>query len=500
MPTGPENSQKKSPRLMFGTLAAIAIAGLILYFFPSRDSGVTQAVFGFVHPTPGSTLQATLSINTIRAQDDTENLTLEASREPDAQIGDMTVCIDAPGFRMDTNHPCQAVDIVNRVASDESRAASVVKLIPVTSDGTYKLLLTVSWTQYEPKKAASAVGQKGKTKTATANCLKDPANCTAEKKNAVLPLGPVRIEIGRSGRFASRLIVFIKDMALPIILLVLGVQLNNLTAERDRRRLAVETAKEQVRKDMEREQDEDRQIVRILLPKVMELASKYYLPLTWNAERFVMASATGMGQTEELVFHLVNFFIVARGLKESAGGIFMKDLEGEKIFVNGNRILRAISVEAAGGEVAFTYVLDRLASRAPKGRWPRLSDVQSPKEEAWMELESWVKKLDEKGNENEASAIRYLFNALRGVLRYESNAPYFNWYHGTGAPITFALVEEIQEPDDNVFGGGLQAATKEFKEALSSYRQRKKEDEQRQATKDRREKDAEKIVAGISGN
>jgi len=282
-------------------------------------------------------------------------------------------------------------------------------------------------------------------------------------------------------------------MALPIILLVLGVQLNSQTTKRDRRRAAVEAAQEQIRKDREREQDEDQQIVRILLPKVMDLAGKYYLPMTWNAERFVMLSKEGMGKSDELVFHLLNFFVIARSLKDSAGGIFFKDLEGEKIFANGNRILRAVTLEASGNEEGFNYTLDSLAALAPQERWPRLADVQGLKEEGWLKLEAWLKDL----SNDKALAVRYLFNALRGVMRYESNAPYFNWYHGTGAPITFALVEEIPEPADGVVGEDHEGTFKEFKSLLADYRARKKKDEEKQAEKDRREDEAEKIVEQV---
>jgi hypothetical protein len=288
-------------------------------------------------------------------------------------------------------------------------------------------------------------------------------------------------------------------MALPIILLVLGVQLNRVTAKRDRRRAAVEAAQEQIRKDREREQDEDQQIVRILLPKVMDLAGKYYLPMSGNAERFVLVSKSGMDKPEEPVFHLLNFFVIARALKDAAGGIFFKDLEGEKIFAGGNRILRAVTLQACGKEEDLNYTLDWLAALAPKGRWPRLADVQGEQEEGWTRLETWLKGL----STDKAYAVRYLFNVLRGVLSYETNAPYFNWYRGTGAAIRFELVEEIvAEPDDAVFQEedpedkqNLKGTFKKFKTLLASYRARKKKDEEKQAEKDRREAEAEKKAA-----
>ena len=484
---------EQSSRWVLWTIVGIVAVGLMLYFFPARESGVTRPVFGFAHPVPGSTLLATLSTNAIHDWDDKVALTLEASREASTQLGDLNVCVDALGFRTEPPKSCFAVTVSDRSAAGAKPVPTMIELIPVNSSGSYRVLLTATWTRYVPKASQPRGGEIQADRAGIVDCLAMENECIALTEKSMIPLGPVRIEIDRWGRFANRVTLFVKDLALPIILLVLGVQLNNLTAKRDRRRAAVEAAKEQIQKEQEREQDEDRQIVRILLPKVMDLASKYYLPMTWNAERFVMASAKGTDSTEELVFHLLNFFVVARALKEKAGGIFFKDLDGEKIFVNGNRILRAITVKSAGDETAFTYVLDRLAGTAPKERWPRLADLRSPKEGIWMRLEAWVKDLPEK----KVGAIRYVLNALRGVLRYESNAPYFNWYHGTGAPIMFTLVEEIAEPDDGEFEDDLRSVTKELKATLTSYRERKKQDEEKQAEKDRREKEAEETAGGV---
>jgi hypothetical protein len=207
-----------------------------------------------------------------------------------------------------------------------------------------------------------------------------------------------------------------------------------------------------------------------------------------------------MDEPEEPVFHLLNFFVIARALKDNAGGIFFKDLEGEKIFASGNRILRAIALTATGSEEVFSDTLDGLAALAPK-RWPRLADVQGEKEEGWTRLEIWLKGL----SRDKAYAVRYLFNVLRGVLSYETNAPYFNWYHGTGAAIKFELVEEIvAEPDDAVFHEedpedkqNLKGTFRKFKTLLASYRARKQKDEEKQAEKDRRENEAERIVAQV---
>jgi hypothetical protein len=484
----PNEEPEQSSHWILWTALGILVLGVALYVFPAQESGETRPVFGVAHPTPGSTLLATLSTNVVHGWNDKAQLTVEVSGESRAQLDGVVVCVDTPGFRAE-NGPCVTV----------RSAAKTIELVPVTSAGSYHLLLTATWMRIVPKVVSPSA--KDATKLSpTVDCVARPDGCTTVTEKAVIPLGPVRIEIDRWGRFVKRSSQFIKDMALPIILLVLGVQLNRVTAKRDRRRAAAEAKQEQIRKDREREQDEDQQIVRILLPKVMDLAGKYYLPMSGNAERFVLLSKSGMDKPEELVFYLLNFFVIARALKDNAGGIFFKDLEGEKIFASGNRILRAIALTATGSEEVFSDTLDGLAALAPK-RWPRLADVQGEKEEGWTRLEIWLKGL----SRDKAYAVRYLFNVLRGVLSYETNAPYFNWYHGTGAAIKFELVEEIvAEPDDAVFHEedpedkqNLKGTFRKFKTLLASYRARKQKDEEKQAEKDRRENEAEQIVAQV---
>ncbi len=167
------------------------------------------------------------------------------------------------------------------------------------------------------------------------------------------------------------------------------------------------------------------------------------------------------------------------GTERKCWGHLLKDLNAEEIFVFGNRILRAITVEAAGGEKPFSEILSELAKSVPVEqqspaagqvkRWPRLAEIPNPKAETWISLESWVRNI----SSETLQAIRFFCNALRGVLRYESNAPYSHRYRGTGELITFKLVKEMKAPDPGVFGEAHRGDTVNFCSTLSIYRKRK---------------------------
>ena len=118
----------------------------------------------------------------------------------------------------------------------------------------------------------------------------------------VIPLGPVRIDIDPWGRFIDRSMRVIKDLTLPIILIWLGSWLSSAASKRDKLNAAVAEAEDRKRKALEREQEEEKQIARILLPKVMDLSGRYYLPMSWSAEKFVTVSADGTEGSEALVF------------------------------------------------------------------------------------------------------------------------------------------------------------------------------------------------------
>jgi hypothetical protein len=482
--------------LLYGALAIAVL--LVLFFFPSDEKAVSRPLLAIARPAPGASLAATLQSNMLRdSRGDT--ITFEAAADPGTRIDHMVACVQAPGFTSDPASGCVPVTVYNKADIASQPTPATLHLTPVKTSGSVLILVTASWVRLAPVRVAPRAQQAGTGATAagppaigtaaTGNpppnppaCDSTPAACSLIAEKVALSLGPVDLGIDRLIRFGGRFSRFLKDLTLPIILIVLANWLTSVSAERDRKREASEAAlreekerkqeqEEERQRRLEREQEEEKQIAHILLPKVMRLAGHFYLPLTLNAINFVNPSGPGRGSAEELSFCLCSFFLVARSLKEKEGGVFFKDMAAEQMFALANNIIRGLVVSAVGDENQFTACLDFLDSWVPEGqrRWPRSAERREDAPESWTRLEAWILSL----KDPQFQAMRFLFNILAGVIRYESNAPYSYWYSNSSAQNLFKLLENIPAPPDDVFGAESAGDMKEFQQMLAAYRQGK---------------------------
>jgi hypothetical protein len=466
------------------SVVAVAVL-LVLFFFPSDEKAVSRPLLAIARPAPGASLVTTLESNTLQDSRD-EAITFEATADPGTRIDNMIACVQAPGFTFDPASGCVPVKVHNKADIASAPSPATIHLTPNRSSGTVKILVTASWVRFVPHPQAplteaAATGKPQPNSPAPA-CDDGPASCSAVAEKVLMTLGPVNLGIDRLTRFAGRFSRFLKDLTLPIILIVLANWLTSVSAERDRKREASETAlreekerkqeqEEEKQRKLEREQEEEKQIAHILLPKVMRLAGHYYLPLTLNSINFVRPSGTGRGSPEELSFCMCSFFLVARSLKEKEGGVFFKDMAAEQMFALANNILRDLAVKAVGDENQFTACLDFLDSWVPTGqrRWPRAAERRDDAPECWTKLEAWLASL----KDPQFQAMRFLFNILAGTIRYESNAPYSYWYSNSSAENLFKLQENIAAPPSDVFGPESAGDLQDFQDMLASYRQGK---------------------------
>jgi hypothetical protein len=467
-----------------GLYIAVAIAILpVLYFFPSEPTTVSRPLLAVAVPAPGSSLVATLESNTLdAAREDSISFTADAA--PGTRIENMTVCVSAPEFTLDPTSGCTSVKIRSKSDTAAPTAAAVIHLVPKGSSGRYTLLLNASWIRYAPRPQPAApqpgtASAAGVSQVPATSCDAPSAGCIPLAESRAMTLGPVDLGVDRLTRFAGRLSRFLKDLTLPIILIVLANWLTSVSAERDRKREASEAAlrEERERKQgeeqererkLEREQEEEKQIAHILLPKVMRLAGHFYLPLTLNCIGFVKPSRSN---PRELSFSLFSFFLVARSLKEKEGGVFFKDMAAEQIFAIANNLIRDLVVGVVGDEDRFTECLNYLDSWVPQGqrRWPRLAERTGEAPASWVRLEDWLAGLEKPKFE----AMRFVFNSLAGVIRYESNAPFSYWYSNSSAENLFKLAQEIPAPASEVFGELAAADLQDFQNLLAAYREGK---------------------------
>ena len=436
---------------------AVAFAILLaLFFFPSAEKGVSRPLLAIAKPAPGSSLVATLESNTLNGSRE-ESITLEATADPATSIDNMEVCAFAPEFTVEPG--CVPVRVYSKGDLVLPHAPATIRLIPRLSSGTFKVLLTASWVRCVPRSQPDAPG-KGRTGSSASAPKQRLESCVRLAEKVVMPLGPVNLGVDRLTRFGGRFARFIKDLTLPIILIVLANWLTSESAKRD-----------EDRKKHDREQEEENQIAHILLPMVMRLAVQYYLPLTLNSATFVEPLSPGRGTPQELSFSLFSFFLVARSLKEQEGGVFFKDRAAEQMFAVVNNVIRELVVEAVGSETHFTECLDHLGSWVPGGekRWPRIAERHPAVQQGWTNLENWLVKLEE----DRFQAMRYLFNILAETMRYESNAPFADWYTNSRAANLFKISGAITAPANDVFGPKSAGMLEKFQNLLASYRQGK---------------------------
>ncbi len=441
--------------------AAIAVSLLVLilllYFYPSQETAVSHPVLAIARPAPGASLVATLRTNALHGSRD-EAITFEAARAPGTRIEEMTVCVDAPEFIPDPASGCTQVKVFNKGNIASPPVPATIRLTPKESSGTFRILVTASWVRYVPR-AKSPAAVSGKAEPAAKSCIADTDDCYPLVERVEMTMGPVDLGVNKLSQFASRFSRFLRDLTLPIILLVLANWFTRESSKRDRRL-----------KDRESEQEEEREIARILLPKVMRLGGRYYLPMTLNASSYVQASASGPAKAKELAFNMASFFLIARTLKEREGGIFFKDFDAEQIFKVSYSNIRERFVAAVGGEDQFTACLNHLQARVPTGekRWPRVTDGPVVALKEWTDLEAWFAKI----GKQPFDAIRYLFNILAATMRYETNAPFAFWYSNSKDENLFRVDDDnIAAPPDEEFGTLDSTRLAEFKKLLASYRE-----------------------------
>jgi len=464
--------------LFYVCLGVVIIAALAL--FPSEEKAVSRSVLAVAHPGPGASLVATLKSNKLDGSPD-EAISFEATTPLGVRIDNMTVCASSPEFTAEPESGCVSVKVFPKSDVSATRTPAVIHLHPTRSSGSSKVLITASWVRYLPR-TQPAGGTKVKSGGPAKTCDDDPASCYPVAEKMAMTVGPVNLGINKLTRFAGRLARFLKDLTLPIILIVLANWLSREATERDRKREASEKLvreekaekekhDEEHRRVAERKQEEQKQIAHILLPKVMRLSGHYYLPIVSNLTWFLRVSATTPQNCGELIFYLLSVFHVARSLKEKEGGVFFKDMAAEQLFSITNNVVRGLLVQACGGEKDYMSILDHLDTWVPTGvrRWPRLAEQPATVPQTWIDLEKWIADLDPK----QLEGIRYVFNVLAATMRYESNEPYAHWYLNSRRDNLFKLREVIAAPDPGVFGDEYAEDMKEFFALLGEYRKGK---------------------------
>jgi hypothetical protein len=301
----------------------------------------------------------------------------------------------------------------------------------------------------------------------------------------VVLLGKLEVQT-QSGAILAVALELTKDLALPVILLLLGVFFQWKETERERRRKAEdrdredrekeeEQRRESVRQKREREESHVRQTWNLMLPVSHKLATEHYVGIQQAARGLLEATAQReaalqsgraeeAGQQARNAFHFFALFHRrVRHLSRTAGGFYFKHRTGEEILRTCHaQFLRRYAVNLGEARRQFGPLMDAIDVNETVASFENKLLSREPEhiqafQAAWQSFEDWL------GSGRYGPALECL-RAFRAVLEYEMNRPYEHWY-GRRERITatagvqktlFDLAREVESQNPG-FEGEVQA-------------------------------------------
>lgn len=454
---------------------AVPIAGVallvVLFLYPSPSAPAVRSLLAASEPVAAdpAVVRARVERNRLSSTSDAEDLQVTVQNTGTAPLTNLKLQLVAPGFTVQRDgdslpvHSAGFPDPPAALAFGEDYTFHV-RVQPAALSGSYGMTAVVSW------KRSTAVPALGAP--ASSPGIK-PTVSEAASGGRTLFLGPVLFDgslgSARFGRLGQRLASALKDLTLPVLLLLLT---NYFTRRQDDRaktdRKAQEArdkadrdaqdVREKADRNAQTERAEQQQVRELLLGRVMDYAEQAYLPMLSAASGAVDecdALCRGAGGDPLLaVYFLLKLQIVFDRQRKGKGGIFLKSLEAERIvtaaWVVGRVAIRAVwtpdDVQAASVKaglledfatfrtldpVIFQGAVDRLQawiSREPAGAFDR----HGP-------MEGFLGAVD----------------VLQAVLRYETNRPLMKYWYEEEPMWDFRLPRSVL-PATRTYRGRLQ--------------------------------------------
>jgi hypothetical protein len=282
----------------------------------------------------------------------------------------------------------------------------------------------------------------------------------AWQRAVVLPAVPVSSNRGRFLASLGKSIDLLKDLALPIALFLFGTYLQR----RDKEKEGAEKERDRKRQAEEDERARQQTLLRetwtLMLPKVHDYAEAYYMPVYSSLSAF---RKPVVEEENARLFSLLTLFRRIRKLVQTTGGIFFRDLGGEKLagrtwglFIA--RARRALVREDL--ERAMTII-------EPDENYARFIDkVSSGETSALLQrLRENLAKWEKSKAFRQDTALLDLYGC---ILFYEMNRPYEIWY---GEPAQL----DVKTFTDAIGNLDLEdQAVAELKQKLDGYLERYK--------------------------
>jgi hypothetical protein len=322
---------------------------------------------------------------------------------------------------------------------------------------------------------------------------KDPTGLARERAVS-LPAVRISSELGRVFATLGRSLDLAKDLALPVVLLVLA----GFLQRRDRNR-------EHTQEERDKMQALLRETWALMLPKVSTYAEQHYMPIESSIATF--RDALKMDDPAEghlqALFNLLLFLRNMQYLADETGGLFFRNLQGEELagklwFLFRERAWAALerkdyarAMTVLSAKENYADFLDKLEGRAPLSDksdatpsllrgFPHLIDMDiegsSPRQEKLDAVRVLLQRLSKKftdwKNAEAFSEDSALLNLFDYILSYEMNRPFVIWYE---EPANLNASDFRKELDH------LGPSLADLKQKLQAYLSRyEKEKEQRE--------------------
>lgn len=441
---------------------ALPILGFLFFYPASPDSHPSQAITRTVELKSAKVrVQARMPGN--RLEDDAASiLEVDLFNDSDKTIDQSAIHLSAPGFSLADNPATFSTNQTSLPCTDASgnplKAIPAhgscrfdIHLSPACRSGTYGITVFADW---------SAAGLHG---------------------NTAILLPPVTIDrswgAARFARAGRRINGIVKDLAVPIMLAILGAlfaawqggleasrrrteqkaeddradrdrerEQNRIEAERnlDQERAEREQTREEERLKAEKEQSERQEVGRLLLTRILDLARKHYLPFVSQAKSLLSEAEKNRGSAadadfEKLFYHLLLLLKHLEVFRLTEGGIFFKRRDGEMALTAAWFLLKTTSYRGLGGDqavaTAMTAVERNWDYAAYKAALPAPS-IQA----LWTSFQTWRKVPESPvGGSESFWHILGIVDAFQAIASFEADLALQYWY------------EKERDPKDKLF-------------------------------------------------
>ncbi|HEX6773963.1 MAG TPA: hypothetical protein VF126_18145 [Acidobacteriaceae bacterium] len=397
----------------------VLLLALVCQFLlmPGPNSHPEQSLIQVVeNKSAGIRIEARLDSNTL-LDPSADPLRVRVMNESQQSIESLYLNISAPGFSLDQPQPrdsarpwpCVPPDGKNgKLDSNQGKLATnqycefFVSLTPEARSGSYGITATVFWSQ-------SVAGQ-------------------SPQGRATLALSPITIDRLFGAARWDRLGHALKDLALPVMLAILGAVFTSRQNLAEATRRNTENNLQQKRIEAERVAAERQEVRQLLLTRVMDRSEKYYLPFVSHGRLILTEAKKKPADTnpEKIFYHLLLLRRRMENFRMEKGGIFFEK-RGAEQGAGAAWYLFKTGVDTALGEAAMASALKQV-----KIEWDYFTFLSNRLALApqWARFQNWHSK-PLSSNQAGGSFLQILgvLDAFQAIMAFEADRSLSkHWY------------------------------------------------------------------------